>query len=137
MDKQRKFLPPLDTLVFFEAALRAVSWAVSFCASATELYISQAAVSKRVKQLENWLGVDLFQRGVRSLEPTHAGGLAGRSCGHGAGLPSYRAPCGQIADFIDHSYRRKFCRVRVLAIQTSEVLRAQPCVLSDRNRHQG
>ena len=56
MDKQRKFLPPLDTFVFFEAALRAVSWAVSFCASETELYVSQAAVSKRVKQLENWLG---------------------------------------------------------------------------------
>ncbi len=69
MDQRRKTLPPLDTLVFFEAALRAGS----FSAAASELYVSQAAVSKRVKQLENWLGEDLFDRGARSLTPTRAG----------------------------------------------------------------
>lgn len=69
MDSRRKSLPPLDTLVFFEAALRAGS----FSAAASELYVSQAAVSKRIKQLENWLGAELFERGARSLTPTQAG----------------------------------------------------------------
>lgn len=69
MDKRRKLLPPLDTLVFFETALRAGS----FSAAASELYVSQAAVSKRVKQLETWLNADLFERGARSLKPTPAG----------------------------------------------------------------
>lgn len=69
MDNRRKSLPPLDTLVFFEAALRAGS----FSAAASELYVSQAAVSKRVKQLETWLGTELFDRRARSLTPTQAG----------------------------------------------------------------
>jgi len=69
MDNRRKSLPPLDTLVFFETALRAGS----FSAAASELYVSQAAVSKRVKQLETWLGTELFERGARSLTPTQAG----------------------------------------------------------------
>ena len=69
MDNRRKSLPPLDTLVFFDSVLRAGS----FSAAASELYVSQAAVSKRVRQLEDWLGVDLFERGPRSLELTQAG----------------------------------------------------------------
>ncbi|MEO1222412.1 MAG: LysR family transcriptional regulator [Pseudomonadota bacterium] len=69
MESRRKSLPPLDALIFFEAALRAGS----FSAAASELYVSQAAVSKRVKQLETWLGADLFERGARSLKPTQAG----------------------------------------------------------------
>ena len=69
MDNRRKNLPPLDTLVFFEQSLRTGS----FSAAASQLYVSQAAVSKRVKQLENWLGAELFERGARSLTPTQAG----------------------------------------------------------------
>jgi DNA-binding transcriptional LysR family regulator len=69
MDSRRKNLPPLDTLMFFEAAFRAGS----FSAAASELYVSQAAVSKRIKQLEDWLGTELFERGARSLSPTQAG----------------------------------------------------------------
>ncbi|CUH77634.1 Gcv operon activator [Tritonibacter multivorans] len=69
MDSRRKSLPPLDTLVFFEAAVRAGS----FSAAAAELYVSQAAVSKRVRQLEDWLGADLFERGARSLTLSPAG----------------------------------------------------------------
>lgn len=69
MDSRRKNLPPLDTLVFFEAAVRAGS----FSAAAAELYVSQAAVSKRVRQLEDWLGADLFERGARSLTLSPAG----------------------------------------------------------------
>lgn len=69
MDNRRKSLPPLDTLVFFETTLRAGS----FSAAASELYVSQAAVSKRIRQLEDWLGVTLFERGARGLELTPAG----------------------------------------------------------------
>jgi len=65
----RKSLPPLDTLVFFEAAMRHLS----FTEAAEELYVSQAAVSKRIRQLEAWLGVDLFERAGRRLVPTEAG----------------------------------------------------------------
>lgn len=66
---RRKKLPPLDTLVFFEAAVKAGS----FSAAAKDLYVSQAAVSKRIIQLEEWLGVTLFDRGARSLKLTIAG----------------------------------------------------------------
>lgn len=69
MDNRRKNLPPLDTLIFFDAVIRAGG----FTAASTELYVSQAAVSKRVRQLEDWLGTPLFERGARSLTPTAAG----------------------------------------------------------------
>lgn len=69
MDSRRKSLPPLDTLVFFETASRAGS----FSAAASELYVSQAAVSKRIKQLEDWLGDAVFERGARGLALTPTG----------------------------------------------------------------
>jgi DNA-binding transcriptional LysR family regulator len=69
MDNRRKNLPPLDTLIFFDAVMRAGG----FTAASSELYVSQAAVSKRVRQLEDWLGTPLFERGTRSLTPTAAG----------------------------------------------------------------
>lgn len=65
----RKSLPPLDTLVFFEAAMRHRS----FTEAADELYVTQAAVSKRIRQLEDWLGLALFERAGRRLVPTEAG----------------------------------------------------------------
>jgi len=69
MFSYRKSLPPLDTLVFFEAAMRHLS----FTEAADELFVTQAAVSKRIRQLEDWLGVELFQRAGRKLVPTEAG----------------------------------------------------------------
>lgn len=69
MDRHRKNLPPLDALVFFEAVMRRGG----FTAASSELYVSQAAVSKRIRQLEDWLGTPLFERGPRSLTPTPAG----------------------------------------------------------------
>lgn len=65
----RKSLPPLDTLIFFEAAMRHQS----FTDAADELYVTQAAVSKRIRRLEDWLGVALFERAGRRLVPTDAG----------------------------------------------------------------
>lgn len=68
MTNLRKSLPPLDTLVFFEAVMRNGG----FTAASSELYVSQAAVSKRIRQLEDWLGTPLFERGARRLAPTAA-----------------------------------------------------------------
>ncbi|WJI67484.1 MULTISPECIES: LysR family transcriptional regulator [unclassified Mesorhizobium] len=69
MKKYRVSLPPLDTLIFFEAAYRAGS----FTNSAGELNVSQAAVSKRIRQLEDWMGECLFVRDGRRLLPTPLG----------------------------------------------------------------
>ncbi|MBI3143977.1 MAG: transcriptional regulator GcvA [Pseudogulbenkiania sp.] len=50
--------PPLNALRIFEAAARLES----FSAAANELFITHGAVSKQIKQLEEWLGVKLFER---------------------------------------------------------------------------
>ena len=72
MGRRRTALPPLDTLVFFEAVARRGGFTAA-AAAAAELLVSQAAVSKRVRQLEDWLGTELFHRSPRSLTPTRAG----------------------------------------------------------------
>lgn len=66
MASYRKQLPPLDQLVFFEAVMRNGS----FTRAGEELLVSQAAVSKRIRQFEDWLGTPLFDRGSHRLEPT-------------------------------------------------------------------
>ena len=62
-------LPSLDSFVFFESAARHES----FTRSAQELYITQAAVSKRIRELELKLGVQLFHRHGRTIQLTHSG----------------------------------------------------------------
>lgn len=62
-------LPPLQSLVFFEAAVRHLS----FTAAAQELYTSQPAVSQRISQLEEDLGVPLFRREHRGVSLTPEG----------------------------------------------------------------
>ena len=69
MKKYRRYLPSFDALVFFEAAARHQS----FTRSAEELYVTQAAVSKRVRDIESRLGVKLFIRNGRTLELTQPG----------------------------------------------------------------
>lgn len=53
--------PPLNALRAFEAVARTGS----FSAAAESLFVTQPAVSHQVKHLEQWLGVDLFDRGGR------------------------------------------------------------------------
>lgn len=69
MMKYRSALPPLDLLIFFEAAHRRGS----FTSCAAELHVSQAAVSKRIRQLEDWVGEPLFLRHGTRLTTTDSG----------------------------------------------------------------
>lgn len=62
-------IPPLTALHAFEASARLLS----FSAAATELNLSQAAVSHRVRTLEQHLGFQLFERLPRSLRLTDMG----------------------------------------------------------------
>lgn len=62
-------LPPLNTMRLFEAAGRHAS----FKAAAEELNLTPSAISHGVQTLEQWLGVDLFLRGNRTLALTVAG----------------------------------------------------------------
>ena len=71
MKRYRSSLPPLDALIFFEASARLNS----FTRSAAELNVTQAAVSKRIRELEAHLGKDLFARKGRKLALTDAGAL--------------------------------------------------------------
>lgn len=46
---------------------------LSFKHAAKELYLTPSAVSHQIKQLEEQLGIDLFQRQTRSISLTPAG----------------------------------------------------------------
>lgn len=69
MNYFRRTLPSLDALVFFEAAARSQN----YTRAAEELHVTQVAVSKRVRALEQDLGTTLFQRKGRNLELTEDG----------------------------------------------------------------
>lgn len=69
-----KNLPPLSALRCFEAAARHES----FTLAAAELGLTQAAVSKQVRQLERDLGVQMFERRNRSVFLTEDGRRLGR-----------------------------------------------------------
>ena len=62
-------LPPLNWLRAFEAAARHLS----FTQAATELNVTQSAVSQHVRSLEAFLGRELFIRRTRALHLTEAG----------------------------------------------------------------
>ncbi len=62
-------LPALDLLVGFECAARHLS----FTKAGEELFLTQSAVSRQMKELEDQLGVPLFERRHRALSLTEAG----------------------------------------------------------------
>lgn len=62
-------LPPLSTLIGFEAAARLQS----FSRAAEELHITQSAISHQVRVLEDHLGQPLFRRIGRRIELVDAG----------------------------------------------------------------
>lgn len=65
----RRPLPPLDLLIGFEAAARQLS----FSKAGNEVFVTQSAISRQVKKLEDFMGIALFERRHRSLELTQAG----------------------------------------------------------------
>lgn len=64
MKSLRHRLPPMTGLMFFEAAARTLN----FTRAAEELHVSQAAVSKQIRQLEEGLGFALFEQVGRRVQ---------------------------------------------------------------------
>ena len=69
-------LPPLDLLLTFEAAARQLS----FTRAAEERFVTQSAVSRQIRALEEDLGVALFVRKHRALALTDEGRALQASC---------------------------------------------------------
>ena len=69
MHKTLRALPSLDFLRGFEAAGRRLS----FTLAAEELFVTQSALSRQIKALEDALGAALFERRHRALVLTPAG----------------------------------------------------------------
>ena len=67
--RNRNVIPSLDLLQGFEAAARHLS----FTKAGEELFLTQSAVSRQIKELEDQLGVPLFHRRHRALALTDAG----------------------------------------------------------------
>lgn len=65
----RRFLPSMSLLYAFEAAARSEN----FTAAAAELSLTQSAVSRQVRALEELLGCDLFLRERQTVKLTAAG----------------------------------------------------------------
>jgi LysR family transcriptional regulator, glycine cleavage system transcriptional activator len=69
MNRKRYHLPQLGFFQGFEAAARNLS----FTKAAEELFITQSAVSRQIKALEEHLGIVLFDRRPRALALTEKG----------------------------------------------------------------
>lgn len=66
---QRRPMPPLNALRAFEAAARHLS----FKEAAEELHVTPAAVSHQIRNLEDLVGMRLFERSPRAITLTAAG----------------------------------------------------------------
>ena len=69
-------LPPPELLITFEAAARLLS----FTRAAQERFVTQSAVSRQIRALEDDLGVALFRRRHRGLALTEEGRALHESC---------------------------------------------------------
>jgi DNA-binding transcriptional LysR family regulator len=76
MPKDPARLPPLDLLVAFEAAARHLS----FTLAGTERFVTQSAISRQIRALEDDLGVPLFHRHHRALTLTDDGQRLQAAC---------------------------------------------------------
>ena len=81
MKELRELIHSAHHLVVFEAAARNQS----FTAAASELNVTQPAVSRSIRQLEAALGISLFTRSHRSVELTEAGEILFQSVSAGFG----------------------------------------------------
>lgn len=76
MQKDPSRLPPLDLLVAFEAAARHLS----FTLAGAERFVTQSAISRQIRALEDELGVQLFHRHHRALTLTDDGQRLQAAC---------------------------------------------------------
>src|SRR5260370_39473315 len=83
-------LPALDLLVGFESAARHLS----FTKAGEELYLTQSAVGRQIKDLEDQLGAPLFERRHRALSVTAAGAQFSAPAAHV--LATLRAPTARL-----------------------------------------
>lgn len=101
MDK----LPPLEWIRAFEAAARLGS----FTAAASETGLTQPAISKRIGQLENHLGTQLFLREARTITLTVEGETW---------LPHVQGALRALGDSTDILFARGRSRLTILASQS-------------------
>jgi LysR family glycine cleavage system transcriptional activator len=102
----KKRLPPLNWLRSFEAAARHLN----FTQAATELHMTQAALSQQIKGLESRLGCALFKRLPRSLALTDAGR---------AYIPGVREAIENLAVITDEVFGKE--RSRTLSVRVNLV----------------
>jgi LysR family glycine cleavage system transcriptional activator len=67
-------------------AFRAASRHLSFTRAASELFVTQSAISREIEKLEEQIGQPLFHRVNRSLQLTHAGEDLYRATGEALAL---------------------------------------------------
>jgi LysR family transcriptional regulator, glycine cleavage system transcriptional activator len=70
-----KRLPPLNALRAFDAAVRSGS----FTKAGEALHVTQGAISRQIRQLEDWLGKPVFVRHYQGLILTPAGSVLAKS----------------------------------------------------------
>ncbi len=75
----RRSMPPLNALKAFEAAARHLSISLA----AQELSVTPAAISHQVRQLEDYIGLPVFERNGRGLALTDAGNAGLRDLRNG------------------------------------------------------
>ena len=90
MRKDSEHLPPLDLIGTFEAAARHLS----FTKAGAERFVTQSAISRQIKALEDDLGVALFRRKHRALGLTDDGRRLYETCT--AALSQLRATVARI-----------------------------------------
>jgi DNA-binding transcriptional LysR family regulator len=83
-------LPPLDLFLSFDAAARHLS----FTLAGAERFVTQSAISRQIRALEQELGVALFRRQHRSLALTEDGQRLHAACR--AALAQLREAVGQL-----------------------------------------
>ena len=90
MQKPVDRLPPLELLAAFDAAARHLS----FTRAGAERFVTQSAISRQIRALEDDLGVALFRRRHRGLSLTEHGLKLQRTCE--AVLRQLRATVGEL-----------------------------------------
>ena len=123
MHSLRKRLPPLSSLLPFEAAARHES----FTLAARELHLTQAAVSRQIRALEDDLGLRLFERRQRAVFLTEAGRELAQAVT--AGLDGIAARAGELRG------RRRSGEVVLFAELCSAVYWLMPRLADFHQRH--